>query len=183
MKLLIVSDTHKDIKRLKILIEREKPDMVMHAGDFDVEEKKIAKLADYYVYGNWDINNQITAHKIPHNATNFAKYLDKSYQVFTLENKKFLLTHFMPGYANNMTWKDKKTDVLQVINTTINSIIKDQKPDYIIFGHTHKPIKHTHLLNPGSLTAPKQFLHHPTFIIATSNDSGKFKFKVKKFKD
>jgi predicted phosphodiesterase len=53
--------------------------------------------------------------------------------------------------------------------------------DYIIFGHTHKPSINGNIINPGSLTSPKQIPAVPTYILGESKGDGKFKFKIMEF--
>ena len=58
MKILVVSDTHRTVEKMRMAIEMEKPDMVLHLGDHDADAIEIARLMPQvnicYVRGNCD---------------------------------------------------------------------------------------------------------------------------------
>lgn len=58
MKILIVSDTHGNISNLTKVINNNKYDYVIHAGDFCVGYSEIKKYVDYVVAGNNDFEGE-----------------------------------------------------------------------------------------------------------------------------
>ena len=46
MKILVVSDTHRKLENLKVILEREQPmDLLIHLGDAEGDEDSIAEMA------------------------------------------------------------------------------------------------------------------------------------------
>lgn len=129
MKIIVLSDSHKDFNSIMRIFDREKDiNYIIHAGDVyrDVEDIMFLKprIPCAYVIGNNDIV--------------FGEPLNRE---FTLGGKKFFLTHgHLFGVKNSMSPLKKKA--------------KDVGADICIFGHTH--IKYLNeedgiwYLNPGS---------------------------------
>ena len=128
-KILVLSDSHSYFDKVLKVFEKEKPDIVIGAGDGikDIEELSyIYPKAEYYmVKGNCD-------------------YFDRSHNeenLFEIDNIKIFLTH---GHLY---------DVKRTLNS-IKEIGKKLNVSLIVFGHTHKPYIEKDgdmiLFNPGA---------------------------------
>ena len=55
--------------------------------------------------------------------------------------------------------------------------------DIVMFGHTHRPVIQIDddiiLINPGSISYPRQADHRPTYIMMCVNDNGEAAFELK----
>ena len=128
-KILVLSDSHSYFDKVLKIFEKEKPDIVIGAGDGikDIEELSyIYPKAEYYmVKGNCD-------------------YFDRSHNeenLFEIDNIKIFLTH---GHLY---------DVKRSLSS-IKEIRKKLNVSLIVFGHTHKPYIEKDgditLFNPGA---------------------------------
>ena len=128
-KILVLSDSHSYFDKVLKIFEKEKPDIVIGAGDGikDIEELSyIYPKAEYYmVKGNCD-------------------YFDRSHNeenLFEIDNIKIFLTH---GHLYGV-----KRSV-----SSIKEIGKKLNVSLIVFGHTHKPYIEKDgditLFNPGA---------------------------------
>lgn len=58
MKILVVSDTHRNLEKMAMAVELEKPDLVLHLGDHDADAEALSRqmpnLPICYVKGNCD---------------------------------------------------------------------------------------------------------------------------------
>lgn len=54
-KVLIFSDSHGENSLMKLIIEKEKPNIKIHLGDYCVSESFMENNFDFYVKGNNDI--------------------------------------------------------------------------------------------------------------------------------
>ena len=150
MKILIISDTHGSHKNFDRVIEKERPlDMLIHLGDVEGDEDYIPAVADcpvHMVSGNNDYNLDLPAQDI-----------------FNIGDYKVLVVHGHTFYVYRGVERLKQY-ALQ------NSI------DIVMFGHTHKPYieidEDVTILNPGSVSYPRQPDHMPTFLIMEIDDEG-----------
>ena len=150
MKVLIVSDTHgRNNGYLDILEQHEKMDMVIHCGDVEGSEYLISSSAGcktVIVQGNNDYFSDL-----PKEA------------VVMLGKYKALVTHGHPYYVN-MGYQHLVREA------------KKRKMDMVIYGHTHCPViceeNGILVLNPGSLTYPRQQGRKSTYIIMEIDDVG-----------
>ena len=128
-KILVLSDSHSYFDKVLKIFEKEKPDIVIGAGDGikDIEELSyIYPKAEYYmVKGNCD-------------------YFDRSHNeenLFEIDNIKIFLTHgHLYGVKRSLS--------------SIKEIGKKLNASLIVFGHTHKPYIEKDgditLFNPGA---------------------------------
>lgn len=134
MKILIVSDTHRNEDNLISVLEREENlDLLIHCGDVEGAEYEIEHYAGcktVFVAGNND----------------FFSGLPREV-VLELEGYKVWVTHGHNYYVNaNPEYIRKEA--------------RARGMDMVFYGHTHRPVidKTEDLLvvNPGSLTYPRQ---------------------------
>lgn len=156
-KIMIVSDTHRRHEGLKAALAIESPiDMMIHLGDAEGEEDYIAALADCpleIIAGNNDYFSELQREK-----------------VIEIAGKKVLLTHGHYYYVSVG---------LDMIKT--EAIARDM--DIVMFGHMHRPIveidKDITVINPGSLTYPRQDGCKKSYIIMNIDNDGKIEYTIK----
>lgn len=157
MKILIVSDTHRrDGNFLKVL-EKEAPiDHMIHCGDVEGSEQMMEEACGCpvdMVQGNNDFFSTLPKEK----------ELD-------IEGRRVLLTHGHYYYVSQG-------------NEFIRREAIARRYDIVMYGHTHKPVvdiqKNLTVLNPGSLTYPRQDGRRPSYIIMEINESGEAKYDLK----
>ena len=157
MKVLIVSDTHgRNSGYLDLLEQIEKMDMVIHCGDVEGSEYLISESAGcktVIVQGNNDYFSDL-----PREA------------VVKLGKYKALVTHGHPYYVN-MGYEHLVREA------------KKRKMDMVIYGHTHRPViteeNGIKVLNPGSLTYPRQADRKYTYIIMEIDENGEVECSLK----
>ena len=143
MKVLIVSDTHRRDENLERVLEKEKPiDCLIHLGDVEGSEDYIREIAGcetHIVSGNND----------------FFCDLPREEELM-LGGYKVLLTHGHYYYVS----LDLKTLHDEGIARGF---------DIVMFGHTHRPylniLDDITVLNPGSISQPRQEGHNPSYMI------------------
>lgn len=157
MKIMIVSDTHRHNENLETALLKEKPiDLLIHLGDIEDSEDYIRSIAEcpcLLVAGNNDYFSMLKKEII----TDIGKY-------------KVLLTHGHNYYVS-------------VGYEVIETEAVAQNIDIAMFGHTHRPLiekrKDVTLINPGSLSYPRQEGKVPTYIIMSIDQKGDASFEVK----
>lgn len=138
MRILVLSDTHNNIVRIKHLlgfVKKISADAIVHCGDWDTEWAifpfRSIKIPTYAVLGNADEAHQEEIEKA-------LRDIGVDYGVDTkeinLDGKKFLVSH-QPG--------------------KIQANIESGEYDVVFHGHTHqrkdKFIGKTHVINPGAV--------------------------------
>lgn len=150
MKILIVSDTHRHHENLELVLSKVKPlDCMIHLGDAEGYEDYIRSICEcplYIVQGNCD----------------WFSDLDRE-MIIALGKYNVFLTH---GHHYYVT-VDK------------NFIVEEGRArgcDVVMFGHTHIPVLEYHdditLLNPGSLSFPRQDGRKPSFALMEIDKEG-----------
>lgn len=143
MKVLIVSDTHRNEDNLIRVLDIEKDvDMLIHCGDVEGSELEIEMYAGcqtVFVAGNND----------------FFSRLPKETEVILGELKAFV-THGHNYYVS-------------MNPDYIKNEARVRKADIVMYGHTHRPFieeeKGLIVINPGSLTYPRQEGRRPSYVI------------------
>ena len=156
MRAMIVSDTHKKHLNLeKALEETGKIDLLIHLGDAEGAEDYIEAIAGCpvrMVAGNND----------------FFSDLDREVE-FELYGKKFFITHGHYYYISVGTERLYREGL-------------DRHADVVMFGHTHRPyLEKTEdivLLNPGSLSYPRQEGRRGTYMIMDIDKYGEMEFTL-----
>ena len=157
MKILIVSDTHGQEKNLEEVLEKESPiDALIHLGDLEGGEDFInthVSCPAYLVSGNND----------------FFCSLPREREI-TLGNSKVLLT---PGHYYYVS--------LGVEDLRRQAASRDYQ--VVMFGHPHKPYFETKdgvtILNPGSLSYPRQEGRRPSYMIMEIDEKGEAHYSQK----
>ncbi len=156
MRILIVSDTHRKHGNLEDVLEKEGPiDLFIHAGD--VEE-------EYYI----DAMVECPKHVVAGNNDYFT-YLPKEKE-FCIGKYKVFLTH-----GHNYR--------LYMGTQYLEQAARQRGVDVVIYGHTHRPnIEHVEgltIINPGSISEPRQSGRDATYIIAEVDSKGKISFDLR----
>ncbi len=149
-RVLIVSDTHRQNSNYLKVLEAVRPiDMVIHCGDVEGSEYLIQESAGCsveMVAGNNDFFSSLPREK-----------------EFEIAGQKVLLTH---GHYYHVAMG---TEVLKEEAVS-------RGVDIVMYGHTHKPVieigKRVTILNPGSLTYPRQEGKRPSYMIMEVDESG-----------
>lgn len=151
MKILIVSDTHgREWNLERVLAQTGKIDYFIHLGDVEDGEDYIRALI-----------GDIPLVMIAGNNDFFCGLPGEA--VFNLGKYRVLATHGHYYYVymgHERLWQ----------------IAKEKKVDIIMYGHTHRPcLEHKDgvtVLNPGSLTLPRQKGCQPTWVTMEIADDG-----------
>ncbi|MCP1109004.1 putative phosphoesterase [Lachnospiraceae bacterium PF1-21] len=157
MKVLIVSDTHKAHNGLKEAIKREAPlDMLIHLGDGEGYEDEIKEMANCPVHiigGNNDFFCDLARE-----------------EEFFICGVHVFITH---GHAYFVSLDEER----------LLAEGRGRGADIIMYGHTHKPSVHeegaTTILNPGSISYPRQEGRKPSYIVMNADLEEKPKFDIK----
>ncbi|MCR4909476.1 MAG: metallophosphoesterase [Lachnospiraceae bacterium] len=156
MRILITSDTHGRLENFREAVRRTRPfGLLVHAGDVEGDEDRISGLAQcetIMVRGNNDFFSFLNAER-----------------EFMIGALKVFLTH---GTAYH-------------VSTGPEWLLEEacsRGADIVIFGHTHRPmIEHSGgltILNPGSLSYPRQEGRRPSYIVMETDESGGAEYRV-----
>ncbi len=156
MRVLIVSDTHRQNNNYLKVLEMVKPiDMVVHCGDAEGSEYLICEGAGCpveIITGNNDFFSNLPREK-----------------EFSIGSYKVWLTHGHNYYV-----------------TMGNEALKEEAiargVDIVIYGHTHKPLVDIEdeiiAVNPGSLAYPRQEGKRPSYVMMELDNKGKAHFDI-----
>ena len=151
MKVLIVSDTHGREQNLADALEQTGPiDQLIHLGDVEGGAEHIRELAGdapaAIIAGNNDFFCDLPNERI-----------------FTIGGHRIFMTHGHGYFVHSGTLYLKRE-------------ARKKGADIVMFGHTHKPYMEEDnellVLNPGSLSLPRQEGHRPTYIVMEIADDG-----------
>ncbi len=157
MKVLIISDTHGRHETLLKVLRKEEPcDMLIHCGDTEGYEDWIRQhtqcLSVPIVRGNNDFFSTLPAEL----------ELD-------IAGLHVFITHGH-GYGISMGTERLVEEAAS------------RKADIVMCGHTHRPMAEKKdgiwVINPGSLSYPRQEGHDPTYIVMTVSEGEEPKFLV-----
>ncbi len=157
MKVLIVSDTHGREQNLAEALEKTGPiDQLIHLGDVEGGAEHIRELAGdapaAIIAGNNDFFCDLPNERI-----------------FTLGGHRIFMTHGHGYFVHSGTLYLKRE-------------ARKKGADIVMFGHTHKPYMEMDdellLLNPGSLSLPRQEGHRPTYIVMEIADDGQVSYEL-----
>lgn len=157
MKILIVSDTHGRHANLEEALEREGAiDLFLHMGDVEGQERYIEAMTEcpnHIIAGNNDLFSQLPKEK----EVRIGKY-------------NIWMTHGHNYYVSTGTSK-------------LRDAAKARGVDIVMYGHTHKPYVDIEsspmVINPGSISYPRQEGRQPSYIVMNILADGQVKFEIK----
>lgn len=161
MKILIVSDTHRRDGNLQAVIERTAPfDMFIHLGDAEGSEDRIEEWCR-------EQNEDCQVHMVLGN-NDFFSSLDREKEIVIGSYRAFLTHgHFYSVSVGTERLVDEGTD---------------RRVNIVMFGHTHKPYLEEKdgitVLNPGSLSFPRQDGRKPSFMVMEIDRHGQAHYTV-----
>ena len=156
MRVLIVSDTHRDNDNYFKVIEKIKDiDLVIHCGDAEGSEYSISQAAGcetHIVLGNNDF------------------FSDLPREIETqIGDYRVLITH---GHTYCVAMGSERIKEEAIIRGF----------DIVMFGHTHRPLLEIDddiiALNPGSLSYPRQDGRRPSYMIMEIDRMGEAHFTI-----
>ena len=157
MKILIVSDTHGRDENLKKVVEMTKPfDCLIHLGDVEGSENYIRRMVPCPV-------------RIVSGNNDFFSDLPREIE-FEIGAYKALMTHGHYYYVSMNTEELRRQ-------------ARTRGKDIVMFGHTHKPYldiqEDLTVLNPGSLSYPRQEGRRPSYIWMEIDEEGKAHYEIR----
>ena len=143
MKILLVSDTHGNDRRLEEAVLKEFPfDFLIHCGDVEGSAEYIEEICDVptlIVAGNMDYYGDLPKE-----------------EVLKLQGHRILVTH---GHLYGVS----------TYLGELYSAAKRRHCEAVFFGHTHQPLVDEQdgilAVNPGSLTHPRQPGRKPSYMV------------------
>ncbi|MBQ7563367.1 MAG: metallophosphoesterase [Lachnospiraceae bacterium] len=161
-KVLVISDNHGRTELMYELVGLVKPvDLIVHCGDVEVPniERRLSERADCPV------------HVVSGNNDYFGGY--PFVDIFMLGEHRVLLTH---GHKQKLYY-----DL-----TNLFYLAAQEQADIVLFGHLHTPIIQREgevlLVNPGSLTYPRQSNGLPSYAMLTLEDDGTVRAAIRYIK-
>lgn len=156
MRILIVSDTHGKHTNLRTVLNRVgKLDLFIHCGDVEDGENHIRELVGceiHMVKGNND----------------FFSSLERE-DVFEIGRHRIFLTH---GHAYHVGMGIER----------LKDAARAREASIVMFGHTHRPVIDLRdtvtVINPGSISQPRQENHKPSFILMEVDREGTAHFAL-----
>ena len=156
MRILIVSDTHRENKNYFTVLEKLKPlDMIIHCGDVEGSEYVLTRSVEcpvMMVAGNNDYFNSLPREL----EFNIGKY-------------KVLLVHGHNYYV-------------YMGPEMLKEEARSRGVDIVMFGHTHKPYLDMEsdlvTLNPGSLSYPRQDGRKPSYMLMELDKEGEAHYTI-----
>ena len=157
MRILIVSDTHGSLHNFDAVIEREKEvDMLLHLGDVEGDTDYMQTVVDYPVHivgGNNDYFSGLPGE-----------------MEIRIGSHKVFLTH---GHGYHVSMDTKR----------LKQVARARGADIAMYGHTHRPDidleDDVKVINPGSLSYPRQSGRKATYIIMEIGNAGTAEFYLK----
>lgn len=156
IKVLVISDSHGDLRNVEKVIKRScKLDMVVHLGDITGQDNELKKLCNCpvkIIKGNCDFYSE-----------------NEPVEVFSLGKNKIFATH---GHNYSVDWG--LDDLCYAA--------QEQGCNIAMYGHTHVPDVSYNggvtIINPGSISRPRQLNHKPTYIMLEIDKEGEAHFSV-----
>ena len=157
-KILVMSDSHGSVVSALRAIDKEKPiDLLIHLGDVQGHDQELQTAAGcpcYFVRGNCDYDNNLP-----------------SFTVFHIGTHKVFAAH---GHRYHVDYGTEHLEMTALQNGC----------DIVMYGHTHVPDlrekEKITILNPGSITHPRQTNPAKTYVIMTHDlKTGKIDYELK----
>lgn len=162
MKMLIVSDTHGKNGNLLFVMEKEAPfDLLIHLGD--------GEGCDAEIEGAAHALNLACQVVMVRGNNDFYSQLDNETEI-TVGTHHMLLTHGHYYYVS-------------VGESRLREEALARGCDIAMYGHTHRPFlevgEKLTILNPGSLSYPRQQGRVPSYMIAEMDEDGTMHYELK----
>ena len=156
MKVLLVSDSHGRNQNMEKVIRKVSPvDLLIHRGDLEGSEgylEAIAPCPVEMVAGNNDFFSRLPREK-----------------VITIGRHQIFMTHGHNYYVNYGYGE-------------LRAAAKSRGCDYAFFGHIHRPVlddtEEVTVVNPGSISLPRQDNRRPSYAILDVNRKGDFDIEI-----
>lgn len=156
IRVLVISDSHGHLENVEKVMKRyEKLDMVIHLGDIIGQDERLRSMCNCpvtIVRGNCDFRSD-----------------NNIVEVISLGKNKVFATH---GHHYSVDWDLERLFLAA----------KERGCNIAMYGHTHVPqvIKQEgiYIINPGSITKPRQLNHKPSYILMDMDENGKTYFAV-----
>lgn len=156
MRILIVSDTHGNLRGFEQAIKQAGVfDALLHLGDVEGDEDYIESIIGcpaYIVAGNNDFYSDLPEELL----IQIGKY-------------KIFMSHGHGYYVSRNTKRLKQRAM-------------EKGADIAMYGHTHRPdiddLGEVTVINPGSLTYPRQEGRRPTYIIMEVSEDGEIEYQL-----
>ena len=154
MKLLILSDSHGEWRTLEQVTELERPDVVIHLGDYIGDAQKLSLVCD------------VPIEAVPGNCDGLFRQ-EGDGRILSYEGVRFFLTH------GHVYWVKSGTEMLAAVG-------RQMGVDAVLFGHTHQALverapEGIWLVNPGTAGGVHA---KATYALATV-EQGKVRFELK----
>lgn len=159
-KILVVSDTHGNNTNLRKAVNAfgprgEQLEMLIHLGDIQGSLEGIEHLVDCpveAVSGNCDFIPGLAGTKL-----------------ISIGRKKALITH---GHRYGC----------KMGTGAMRELAEANSADMVLFGHTHMPLIENYpdmkIMNPGSISQPRQEGHRPTYLVITVEEDEHMEFAI-----
>lgn len=156
MRALLVSDSHGRNQNMEKVIRKASPvDLLIHLGDLEGSEgylEAIAPCPVEMVAGNNDFFSRLPREK-----------------VITIGRHQIFMTHGHNYYVNYGYGE-------------LRAAAKSRGCDYAFFGHIHRPVlddtEEVTVVNPGSISLPRQDNRRPSYAILDVNRKGDFDIEI-----
>lgn len=157
MKILIVSDTHRQNGNYFKVVEQQKPDLVIHCGDVEGCEDILTESAGCPV-------------RIVPGNNDFFSGLPREL-LLDIGCYKVWVTHGHNYYVS-------------MGNETLKREAVARGGDIVFYGHTHRPVidreeNRIIAVNPGSLSYPRQEGRRPSYALMELDQKGEARFRIK----
>ena len=157
MKILVVSDTHGYNDIMYDVIAKEAPfDVLIHCGDIHGEYERLRAKVNcrlFAVAGNNDYDADL-----------------ERTMLIELGRYRAIITH---GHRYRL-YSDF---------SSLFYLAAENHADFVFFGHTHVPVIAEEgpvtLINPGSLTYPRQHGRQPTYIVGSIEEGKRPEFEIR----
>ena len=156
MKILVISDSHGRMDNVRTVLSKvDKLDQIIHLGDIIGQDDILRDMCNCpvtIVRGNGDFSGD-----------------KKIAEIVEVGKYKIFATH---GHMYGVDWG---TDRLYYA-------AEENKCNIAMYGHTHVPELTSNggvtILNPGSISLPRQTNRKPSYIIMEIDDSGEAKYSI-----
>ena len=157
-RILVMSDSHRIADYALQAIEKEKPfDLLVHLGDVEGHDREITLAAGctcFFVRGNCDYDQNLP-----------------TFTVFQIGQHKVYAAH---GHRNHVEYGTENLELSA----------RQYGCDIAMYGHTHVPDlrekERITVLNPGSISLPRQAEHKKTYVIMTHDpETGRLDYELK----